>query len=140
MNEKLIMNALIRWHLYFTFMQNSTDIPKEMFWPWQKMKFRLRVSPCIDAQTSCFQVHELKRSPNCLLSKTRSLSSLLILLIFANLQKYPCLIGFLRSLCAHRGLSPAFQTTLKLKFFETPQPPPWRGGLRVTLNQENSHS
>ena len=53
MNEKLIMSAL-RWCLCFNFMQNSTDIPKETFLPWQTMKLRLRelslalmLSPCV---------------------------------------------------------------------------------------------
>ena len=60
MNEKLIMNAL-RWGLSFNFTQNSTDIPKETF--RNLADNEVKTEPCIDAQSSCLGVDELKRPP-----------------------------------------------------------------------------
>ena len=55
---------LLRWRPCFNFTQNSTDIPKETFWNLADNEVKTeRVEPCIDAQSSCFEVHELKRPP-----------------------------------------------------------------------------
>ena len=89
MNEKLIMNALIKVASVLQFHGKQYRYSKRNASTLAHNEVKAeRVEPCIDAQSSCFGIHELKHPPIvCSLNLDHYRSS--ILLTFANLSKYP---------------------------------------------------